>query len=378
MKKILSVILVIFMLAATFTAMAVPASAASTIDTYDFDFESDTLDGVAGTFAQGWYFRSGFDSSVGHDANNTNRYLKLTGTSNYLQTYLSYAGGETNVYNPGDQFVFSYDIRISSDNGTAAYELRLFNPRLKTNSTDSKPLERQIFTIRTDGKGKGTMKVDSGNVCLDSDKDGNGTVIDFAYGVWHNIAVSVNATTYKLYIDGENIASATIKSDLIKTGANKFTIVTLGVNDSVNKKELHYDNIKYSKGLTEPVAPTHLPIMNSVNGIGFVGTQFGTLVSNADSVRLVGIIGNELGAYESVGFKVECNGKSMNTNITKAYLSILADGKSVAASEYKGMYFFTFVIKSVPSNTTFKITPFAQLEGGDIVYSSVSYTVTIE
>ena len=190
MKRILSVFLVIFMLAASFTAMAVPASAESTIestiDTYDFDFESDTLDGVAGTFAQGWYFRSNYTSSVGQDADNPNRYLKLTGTSNYLQTYLSYSDWKTNVYNPGDQFVFSYDIRIPGAYNGSMYQLRLFNPRFEM--TAGGYVERQIFTCQTDGKGKGTIKVDMANVC--SKKDGDGSAVDFTYGVWHNIAVN--------------------------------------------------------------------------------------------------------------------------------------------------------------------------------------------
>lgn len=119
--------------------------------------------------------------------------------------------------------------------------------------------------------------------------------------------------------------------------------------------------------------------MNSVNGIGFVGTQLGKLASTAGSVRLVGIIGkDDLDEYEKVGFKVACNDKTLETNITKAYQSILADGETISPADYNGAYFFTFVIRNVPKGTTFTITPFAQLVDGGIDYSSASYTVTIE
>lgn len=351
MKKILSIFLSILMIAASFAVMAVPASADEELDEFDLDFEDGITEGIADVNGNGYdgtcILRTNFDACITNDAHNANKYYKLTGSSNYMNISLN---GSNSIYTyalPENDFIFSYDLRIPV---SGLYEVRLFNPYLSG--------ETQVFTVFTDD---GQLKVNN--------DEANQKTINFAANIWHNISIAVSDSMYTLYVDGIEVAESE------KDDAKNFSTMRLGVNGSIS--ELNYDNFKIYEGTT-PKAPDHLALMNAVDGIGFVGTQVGTLAATDGSIRLVGVIAKELSAYADLGFKVECNNASVDTEITKAYTSIGAGNETVEASVYGGKYFFTFVISDVPANTELKITPFAQLTNAESVYASASYTVTVE
>ena len=354
MKRIFSLALAILMLTASLAVMTVPASAAKALDEFDFDFENGKYDGIAdvktGTYDSTCFFRSEFAACIANDAHNTNKYYELTGASNYMNVYFS--NGSYTYTLPNNDFIFSYDVRIISGSG----EVRLFNPYIAGLTG-----EQFLFTVNTAQNGQ--MVVGGEN------KTVNVANINFSNNVWHNIAVSAvkssDSFTFTLYVDGVKIVTTS-------QSGTELTGIRLGINNKT-EKELHYDNFRIYEGTT-PKAPEHLALMNGVGDVGFIGSQ---IKENQKDVRLVGVIGKELNEYEELGFKVEANGGSYETEITKAYKSIVVAGETVDASDLGAKYFFTFVIKEANNGSSFRVTSFARNTDEDTRnYATISFALS--